>query len=143
MRDMGELIVYRRWFSEKATEGEIFLDELFKCYCIEDKSRGLRSDMPTDELLRLKVYGETAIPTGRYKLKLYNSPKHGPDTIMLENVPVFDYIQIHPANRAEELLGCIAPGKDRTAPDDDWVGQSKAATDALRDKIIPRMKAGE
>ena len=140
---MGELRDVRKWFTDKATEGEMLLDGAHECWTLEDRSRRLASSMSLSDILRDKVYGETAIPTGRFKLELYNSPKHGPDTLQLVDVPGFSNSQIHAANRAEELLGCIAVGNDRTAPDDDWIGQSQVALQALRDKIIPRMKAGE
>jgi hypothetical protein len=140
---MGELRAVRKWYTDKATEGEMLLDGVHECWTLEDRSRRLHADMPLAQLVATKVYGETAIPTGRYALELYDSPKHGPDTLQLVGVPGFTNSQIHAANKAEELNGCIAVGNDRTAPDDDWIGQSQAALKALRAKVIPRMKAGE
>lgn len=121
----------------------MFLDGVHECWTIEDRSRDLSSTMPLSEIQRIKVYGETAIPCGRYRVEFYDSPKHGKDTLQLVDVPGFAYIQIHAANEPSELLGCIAPGDDRTTPVDNWVGRSRPALKALRDKIVPRMKSGE
>lgn len=140
---MIELRLDRIWLSERACEGELFVDGEHFCWTIEDRSRGLAWHMSLAEILRRKVYGQTAIPIGRYRVVLYNSPKHGPDTLLLVDVPGFDFIEIHIANRAEELQGCIAVGTDQTTPDDDWVGGSRAALTSLRERIVPRMKAGE
>lgn len=140
---MIELLNTRKWYTDRSTEGELYLDGAFECWILEDRSRRLFSDMPFADLVSTKVPGETAIPTGRYRIELYNSPKHGPDTLQLVGVPGFTNIQIHIANKAEELLGCMAPGNDRTASDDDWIGQSGVALKALKAKVIPRMKAGE
>lgn len=140
---MIDLRNVRQWFTARATEGELLLDGAHECWTLEDRARGLSSSMPLADLERLKVPGTTAIPTGRYRLELYNSPKHGPDTLQLVAVPRFSNAQIHEANRAEELLGCIAVGQDRTATDDDWIGGSRAALAALRTKVVPRMRAGE
>ena len=140
---MIELRNTRRWYTDKATEGELQLDGAFECWLLEDRSRRLSSDMSLADIICSKVPGETAIPTGRYRIELYDSPKHGPDTLQLVGVPGFTNTQIHPANKAEQLEGCIAPGKDRTAPDDDWIGSSRDALKELKAKVIPRMKAGE
>lgn len=54
------------------------------------------------------------IPEGTYTAKRYDSPKHGPNTWQLENVPNRTNIQFHVANWPRELLGCIAPGEYET-----------------------------
>lgn len=63
-----------------------------------------------DELRENKVYGETAIPAGRYRLRFVNSPKFGPDTISVENVPGFDLIRIHGGMSDKDSLGCVIVG---------------------------------
>lgn len=140
---MIELEVVRRWPSATACEGELLLDGAHECWTLEDPSRGLRSDMPLAEILRLKVDGETAIPTGRFPVERYASPKHGPDTLQLVGVPGYVNAQVHAANKAEELRGCISVGLDPGAHEDDWIGRSRQALDALKAKVVPRMRAGE
>jgi len=75
------------------------------------------------------------MPTGRYELTLYNSPKHG--TVPLFNdVPGFSYCEMHKANHAEELLGCVAVGDERTS---DGV---RDCTPALA-RIVAEMRAAK
>jgi hypothetical protein len=52
-----------------------------------------------------------AIPSGSYKIALYPSPSWRRIMPLLENVPGRTYIEIHPANLASELKGCIAVGQ--------------------------------
>lgn len=51
------------------------------------------------------------VAEGTYLARRYDSPKHGPGTWQLENVPGRTNIQFHIANWPHELLGCIAPGE--------------------------------
>lgn len=48
---------------------------------------------------------------GTYELKFELSPHFGRQLLHLQSVPGRDHIMIHPANKVEELLGCIALGK--------------------------------
>lgn len=52
---------------------------------------------------------QKAIPTGTYEIVLYKSPKFKIDVLLLKNVPNRSFIEIHPANKANQLEGCIAP----------------------------------
>jgi hypothetical protein len=91
---------------EGFTLGQLFDESNRKiCFTLEDQDRKLEEGNG-------KVYGKSAIPTGTYELELYNSPKHGL-VPLLKNVPGFKYVEIHKANKAEELLGCIAVGAIR------------------------------
>ena len=59
-----------------------------------------------------KVYSESAIPYGTYKI-IYNwSPKFGRNLPRLLNVPHFEGILIHPGNTAADSAGCILVGKN-------------------------------
>ena len=82
----------------------------FLCYTIEDEQRDI------------KVYGETRIPPGTYKLKLrtvggfhsrYNS-KYGDwhkGMIWVQDVPGFEYILWHTGNTDESTMGCLILGQ--------------------------------
>lgn len=50
------------------------------------------------------------IPVGIYNAKIYVSPKRNQNVILLENVPGRSFIEMHIANWASQLEGCIAPG---------------------------------
>lgn len=106
--------------------------------------------MATSTIGRFFVNGETAcyslertdmiIPAGTYDLELYDSPKHGKDTIQLKDVPGRTNIQMHIANWARELLGCIALG---TAIGNDMILHSGDACKKWFPPIVKALKAGE
>lgn len=52
----------------------------------------------------------SCIPSGIYEFVKYMSPKHGFMVWEAQNVPGRKNIEIHPANLASELLGCIGVG---------------------------------
>lgn len=95
---------------EGFTLGEIrygLFDSQRICYTVEDQDRRLEEGNG-------KVYGRSAIPTGKYRLTIYQSPSRGDTCIAVNAVAGFSDVQIHCANKAEELRGCIAPGIIRT-----------------------------
>jgi hypothetical protein len=92
--------------AEGFTLGRIYVDGLIFGCTLEDEDRRLEEGVE-------KVYGKSAMPLGRYKLELYQSPKHGL-VPLFKDVPGFTYTEIHKANRAEQLLGCVAVGRVRT-----------------------------
>ena len=63
-----EIKVDRKWKKEKYTIGRLYIDGEFICNTIEDTDRGLSQDMSEEEIKSKKIYGKTAIPTGRYKV---------------------------------------------------------------------------
>lgn len=60
-----------------------------------------------------KVYGQTAIPVGLYKVRLSWSPRFGRILPELLDVPGFVGIRIHGGNRADDTHGCILVGHER------------------------------
>ena len=64
------LHLQRTDFSNQSTIGELSIDGAFFCFVLEDRERGLRTGMTTSELVALKVFGQTAITTGRYEVIL-------------------------------------------------------------------------
>lgn len=118
-----ELRLERRWRKDTYTIGRLYIDGEYFCNTLEDKDRGLKqSDNPT-LIKQKKVYGETAIPTGKYNIRTdIVSPKYagapwykklnGGKMPRLESVPGFEGILIHPGNTAVDTLGCILVGKN-------------------------------
>ncbi len=86
--------------------GCVYVNGVFYGYTLEDEDRRLEAGNE-------KVYGRSAMPLGRYRLELYQSPKHGLVPLFVD-VPGFTYTEIHAANTANQLLGCIAVGQRRT-----------------------------
>lgn len=113
MNTAFEFLIIRDTFRAEAgsmegfTLGKIFAEGLYIGETLEDQDRGLEKG-------GVKVPGKTGMPCGRYMLTLYQSPKHGL-VPKFENVPQFSYTEIHGANHANELLGCVAVGRVRTA----------------------------
>lgn len=113
----------RRFKGSDYTIGSLYVDGVYFSDTIEDKDRGLDASMPVNKLKRMKVYGETAIPTGRYKIDMDTvSPKFQHRTWAkpycgkvprLVSVPCYSGVLIHPFNTAEESLGCIAVGENK------------------------------
>lgn len=118
-----ELLLDRKWKKETYTIGRLFIDGQFFCNTIEDKDRGLRQDMPLQEIKAKKVYGETAIPTGRYRITMHRkSPKYsqkkqyekcGGYVPCILNVPGYSGILIHIGNWAKDSLGCVLVGENK------------------------------
>ena len=116
-----KITLERRYKKKNYTIGLLYVDGTFLCNTIEDPDRGITNEMSEHEILSKKIYGETAIPTGTYEIKMTYSPKFHNKTWakltsgkvpQIMNVPCWSGVRIHPANEASELLGCIAPGKN-------------------------------
>ena len=117
-----ELMLDRKWKKDTYTIGRLYIDGVLFCNTIEDKDRGLTQDMPLEEIKKKKVYGETAIPTGRYKVSMIvQSPKYAKSKKYekckgyiprLVNVPGYDGILIHIGNYAKDSYGCILVGEN-------------------------------
>ena len=52
------------------TIGKMYIDGKYFADTLEDTDRGLDQKMPLSEITAKKVYGETAIPTGTYKITM-------------------------------------------------------------------------
>lgn len=96
-------------------------DWVYLCDCIEDTDRLLTADMPLDEIIRRKVYAQTAIPTGTYRITLnVRSPKFylnsyyrnycGGYLPRLLDVPGYDGILIHKGVNERSSAGCLIVG---------------------------------
>ena len=62
--------VERRWKKETYTIGRLYVDGVYFCNTLEDKSRGLKQTDSLFFIKQRKVYGETAIPTGTYTIAM-------------------------------------------------------------------------
>ena len=136
MKAPMNLTLLRRHFTEKATEGDLHLGDTFICHTIEDRTRD-------GDIFQTKVKCETAIPYGKYRVVLEDSPRFGPDTLTLLAVPNFEKIRIHAGNTPADTEGCILVGLLRTRTDDAFIGQSKVALLTLRNAVVPRIAKGE
>lgn len=110
-----ELLVERKYKKDKYTIGNFYIDNILFSNTLEDKDRGLKQSMSEEEIKKLKVYGETAIPTGRYKITRTYSSKFGKTMILINNVKGFSGIRIHSGNYVNyaEFYKTIAIPKDK------------------------------
>lgn len=84
------------------TIGKLYIDGKLFCDTLEDVVRHNG----------LKVYGETAIPAGTYKVILNVSNRFKVLMPLLLNVPNFEGIRIHSGNTDKDTHGCLLVGKN-------------------------------
>lgn len=105
------------------TIGKLYIDGVYFCDTIEDKDRGLSQSMSLDEIKKIKVPNETAIPIGTYNVTLnVVSPRfkdrtwakpYGGRVPRILNVPGFEGVLIHPGNDQNSTSGCVILGKNK------------------------------
>lgn len=97
----------------KYTIGKLYINDQYFCDTLEDTDRGLTQSMTEQQIGSKKVYGETAIPTGTYRIIISYSNKFKKQMPLLLNVPGFAGIRIHSGNTEKDSLGCILVGKNK------------------------------
>jgi hypothetical protein len=120
-----ELTIYRHTPNLKPdcnNIGDLFIGEEFFCHTLEDEIR------PDGK----KVYGETAIHSGRYKLVLTMSRRFKRIMPLLVNVPMFEGIRLHGGNTSKDSHGCplVAFNTDYKRI---WGTAEKALTERLQE----------
>lgn len=108
-----EIVVKRLWPKEKYTIGRMFIDGVMFCNTLEDPDRGLNQSMPLAEIKAQKIYGDTAIPKGRYKVGITYWSKHKMNVPVLYDVPGYSGILIHNGATQKDTLGCILVGENK------------------------------
>jgi hypothetical protein len=132
--------IIRKYRKTDYTIGEMYIDGRFFCSTLEDTDRGLQSDMPLSELKAKKKYGITAIPTGRYKVKMTYWAKYKKYYPELCNVPGYTSILIHGGKNATATLGCVLVGENKIKG---GLINSGKYVEELRQKITAEIKAGK
>lgn len=141
-----EIKVKRKWKKEAYTIGKMYIDGEYVCDTLEDKDRGLTSNMSVAQICGVKVHGETAIPTGRYLVDMKTvSPRFGSRAQYqfckgrlprLCNTPGYQGVLIHCGNTAMDTDGCILVGENKA------VGQVLNSTATFR-RLYPILKAAD
>lgn len=106
-----ELLLKRIPSTGNYTEGKLYINGVYFCDTLEDKDRGLQQHMSLAEIKAVKVYGETCIPYGTYKVELSYSPKFKKTMPAILNVKGFTGVRIHNGVDKNSTLGCIIIGK--------------------------------
>lgn len=106
---------------DKYTIGKVYIDDQYICDSIEDKDRGLTDSMSLDQIKKIKVKDQTAIPSGTYditmnvqspsfvKKQYYKQYCNGKLPRIL-NVKGFDGILLHRGTDQNSSSGCIILG---------------------------------
>jgi len=115
--------VLRSMLNPTCTIGELSIDGEFVCFTLEDVVRPEGAE---------KVYGQTAIPYGKYDVLVTHSPHFDRDLPLLVDVPDFEGVRIHPGNTAADTAGCLLVGFNHT---DGSVTESRLAFDAVFARI--------
>lgn len=116
------LLIKRIAKKDTYTIGKLYIDGIYFSDTLEDRDRNLNQNMSKDQIAKIKVYGETAIPTGTYNINMniisqkfkdrsWAKP-FGGKIPRLENVPGYSGVLIHPGSTAKDTLGCILVGKN-------------------------------
>ena len=137
-----ELLLTRDEFGATYTLGRLELDGLYFGPVVEDVDRGLGAGMPLADLQARKVHGKTAIPTGRYRIRVRYSPKHGRKLLYLEAVPDFQWIEIHAGNSELDTDGCLCVGLNRTGDPVNRISGSARAVKWLEDHYLVGIESG-
>ena len=125
-----KLLLKRHPTIKETTVGELFIDGVFTCYTIEDAVRDK------------KVYGETAIPKGTYKVLINYSPRFNKPLPILLDVPNYVGIRIHAGNTHKNTEGCILP-VTRISEDQQFGYESGKALKKVQPKIQAALDRGE
>ena len=128
-----EILVKRLYKTSAYTIGKMYIDGQYLCDTVEDTDRGLTQTMTSQQIAVKKVYGKTAIPTGRYKVTLTFSNKFKRVLPLVNDVNGFAGIRIHAGNTADDSLGCIIVGENKIKG---GVVNSKVTLERLMAKLI-------
>ncbi len=124
-----KLTVTRTTRTSKSTIGRLAIDGTDFCWTLEDVVR-----------TGPKVYGQTAIPAGIYRVELTQSARFRRVLPLLVDVPGFTGVRIHPGNSASDTDGCLLVGLGHA---DDRITDSRAAFDALFARLQAAAGRGE
>ena len=105
-----ELILKRTPSTSNYTEGKLYINGVYFCDTLEDKDRGLLQTMSIDTIKTMKVYKETCIPYGKYKVILSMSKRFGKVMPELLDVKGFIGVRMHSGNTIYDTEGCILVG---------------------------------
>lgn len=149
-----KIVIKREFYRKTYTSGKLYIDNKFFCWTLEDKDRGLTQDMTIGEIQSKKIYGETGIPKGTYKVTLdVVSPKFSQYPFYTEvckgklprllDVKGYEGILIHVADGPKKdklLYGCIGIGERQA---DDSLANGKAVFKTFYSLLESAKKHGE
>lgn len=103
------LQLIRKYLKPNYTIGKLYIDGEYFCDTLEDTVRDLDKNGQNED----KIWGQTAIPYGRYQVIISYSPKFKKNMPLLLNVPGYEGVRIHSGNTPDDTLGCILVGQNK------------------------------
>jgi hypothetical protein len=146
---MTELDLYRYSSGKESTLGILLIRDgkggrRFLCYTLEDEARNV------------KVYGETRIPAGRYRVALRTEggkhekykakfPSMHKGMLWIMDVPNFQWVLMHIGNDDDDTDGCVLMGDGATqnVTEAGTISSSTAAYKRVYPQIAGPIAAGD
>lgn len=125
-----DIEIKRIYKGAEYTIGRLSIDGKYFCDTLEDTVRAPG----------VKVRGKTAVPAGRYRVVLSESPRFKRILPLLVDVPNFEGVRIHPGNTAKDTEGCLLVGFNQLKGK---VVASRATFQKLFEKLWAADQAGE
>ena len=135
-----DLKLNRIFFHKNYTIGKLYVNGQYWCDTMEDTNRDFNRDGDLLDDGEGKVYAETAIPFGIYKVEVTMSPRFKRYLPLLLNVPHFTGIRIHAGNSAGDSSGCILVGENKVKG---GLVRSREYEDKLVKLLLEAQKKGE
>lgn len=111
---MINLFLERMFLKETYCIGTLAIGEVHFCDTLEDKVRDYNKDGDLEDEGETKIYGETAVPYGRYRVIVTYSNRLKRELPLILDVRHFTGIRMHKLRSAKGTLGCVGLG-DNTA----------------------------
>lgn len=127
------LKLIRKEFTADSTVGELYVNDIFQCYTLEDVIRD-------GNIFEVKVQDKTAIPEGMYAVVIDFSNRFQREMPHVLDVLNFTGIRIHAGNDSEDTSGCILVGETKGV---NFVGNSRKAFDKFLPKLMAASHDGE
>lgn len=125
-----DIEIKRIYKGAEYTIGRLSIDGKYFCDTLEDTVRAPG----------VKVRGKTAVPAGRYRVVLSESPRFKRILPLLVDVLNFEGVRIHPGNTAKDTEGCLLVGFNQLKGK---VVASRATFQKLFEKLWAADQAGE
>ena len=142
-----KITVVRKILNECDTIGDLYVSYPeepetlnFVCNTLEDKVRNKKGTKKEDFV---KVYGETAIPYGTYRVVITYSNAFKKDLPEILNVPLYEGIRIHAGNTKDSTFGCILLGDNpKISQTESWIYNSQKNMKKFMNILEPAIKNG-
>ena len=121
---------------KNATISPLLVDGVWHSFVCEDVIR----EVPGVPVSSWKIPGQSAIPAGTYNIVLTQSQRFHRVLPLLENVPGFAGVRLHPGNGPSDSSGCLLPGYDKF---ENSVGRSRLAFEELFEAMKQAIARGE